>query len=68
MPTRAVETLPRLLRGDPGGAMEALVAGAQAGRGWEVPFAVVDPLLEPLGSDPRWAEVIQALVLPDWTS
>jgi DNA-binding winged helix-turn-helix (wHTH) protein/Flp pilus assembly protein TadD len=59
--TPAAATIPRLLLGDVSGALDALAEGAEAGRGWEVPFARVDPLLEPWRSDPRYIEVAERL-------
>ena len=41
----AAAAIPRIVLGDREGALDALVAGAHEGRGWEVPFARVDPLL-----------------------
>lgn len=57
----AAAAVPRILLGDSEGAMEALIAGAREGRGWEVPFARFDPLLAPLRSDARFSEIEDAL-------
>jgi DNA-binding winged helix-turn-helix (wHTH) protein/Flp pilus assembly protein TadD len=62
-PTPAAAALPRLLRGDESGAIEALLTSARRGSGWDLPFAIADPLLAPLGSDPRMAEIRAALGL-----
>ena len=63
--TPATEALPRLLRGDRSGALEAMLASAETRGGWDLPFALIDPLLAPLASDPRLAEVRAELDLPD---
>ena len=59
----AARALPMLALGQTGGALEALLAGAEEGRGWEVPFARVDPLFRPLRGEPRFALIESALNL-----
>ena len=59
--SRAAVAVPRLMLGDPDGALDALVAGAREGRGWEVPFARQDPLFAPWRSDRRFDEIELAL-------
>lgn len=59
----AAVALPRLVLGDSNGALEALVLGARERRGWEVPYARVDPLFLSLQMEPEFADVERALGL-----
>ncbi len=62
--TGASAALPRFLTGDRSGAVEALIAGADVGSGWDLPFAIIDPLLSPLSAEPRVAAIRDSLGLP----
>lgn len=57
----AAAAIPRLALGQREQAWEALAAAAQERRGWELPFARVDPLLASLRSEPGFAELTRAL-------
>ncbi len=57
----AASATPRILAGDISGALDALVAGAEEGTGWEVPFARVEPLLAAWREDPRFLQIEEAL-------
>lgn len=57
----AATAVPRMLAGDVEGALDALARGAEARRGWAVPFAVIDPLFGPWRDDPRFAAAVEAL-------
>ena len=61
----AASAIPKMVSGEVSGALDALVAGALEGKGWEVPFSRIDPLFAPWRSDSRFTEVERALNLPD---
>ena len=60
----AASAVARLATGDVTGAFSALAAGAETGKGWEVPFARVDPLFARWHGDERFEAVDRALGLP----
>ncbi len=60
----AAAAIPKIVLGDPEGALDALLRGAIERRGWEVPFARVDPLFAGLREEPRFAQVERALAMP----
>ncbi|MEM7048509.1 MAG: winged helix-turn-helix domain-containing protein [Acidobacteriota bacterium] len=61
--TAAAEALAKLSLGDTEGALDALADGAREGRGWALPFAIVDPLFSAHREDARFIEAERALGL-----
>jgi DNA-binding winged helix-turn-helix (wHTH) protein/TolB-like protein len=52
-----------LMLGDRDRALHLLTSDCNP-EGWVLPFAAVEPLFDPLHSDPRWSQVLDCLKLP----